>query len=201
MPGDWEAAQDEQEMGDVAASLANSIPQGIRQPDQRNLSDWYMEFEEDLAHMEHWLKGEHFDANDVKEPWKKIGEPLVNQTGVVFILGYMRGTALSKNKIMSNFPNWDMCMLRIRGVCFALSRALHKHHCLGDFDLSLPNIKAINSYAFDLCMSSTLRALNGNENRRVRDTNTTATTVVAGNPQGGQNPTHPRSPLDAFLGR
>lgn len=198
---DFQQPSDEQEMGDVASALAQSAPQSFRQPDSRNLSDWYMEFEEDLAHMEHWLKGEHFDANDVKEPWKRKGEPITNEAGVVFILGYLRGTGLSKNKIMTNFPNWDMAMLRIRGVCFALNRALHKHYCVGDFDMTLASVKAINSYAFDLVFSSSLRALGGNENRRVRDTSTTATTIVAGNQGQGQNPTQPRSPLDQFLGR
>jgi hypothetical protein len=198
---DFQSMQDEQEMEDVAGALAGSIPQNYRQPDSRNLSDWYMEFEDDLAHMEHWLKGEHFDANDTKTPWKKHGDPLCNEAGVVFILGYMRGTGLSKNKIMTNFPNWDMAMQRIRGVCFALNRNLHKHYCLGDFSLSLTNVKTINSYAFDLIFASTLRALQGNENKRVRDTSTTATTIMAGhNPQEGRNPTIPHSPLD-FLNR
>ena len=200
---DWEGMQNAQEMSDVASSLGQSVPGGQPYRPDRNLPDWYMEFEDDLSQMEHWLKGEFFDASDIKTPWKKLGEPLVNQNGVVFIMGYLRGTGLSKNKIMTNFPNWDQAMLRIRGVCFTLNETLHKHYGLGDWGLSLNNIRGINEYAFDLVFSSTLRALGGNENKRVRETTQTNTSIVQGT-GGGQNPndpTKPKSPLDAFLGR
>jgi hypothetical protein len=198
----FEQMQDAQEMGDVAQALNQSVPGGsYLKPDTRNLSDWYMEFEDDLQHMQHWLKGEFFDPSDELEPWKKKGEALVNESGVVFILGYIRGTGLSKNKIMSNFPNWDQAMIRIRDVCFGLNEALHKHYCIGDWGLELSNISAINKYAFDLVFSSTLRALFGNENKRVRDTNTTATSIVTGGGQGGNDPTRPRSPLEVLTGR
>lgn len=198
---DWEGMQNAQEVGDVASSLGQSVPGQPYRPD-RNLPDWYMEFEDDLVQMEHWLKGEYFDAQDIQHPWKKIGDPLVNQEGVTFILGYLRGTGLSKNKIMTNFPNWDQAMLRIRGVCFTLNETLHKHYGKGDWELSLNNIRAINEYAFDLVHSSTLRALYGNENKRVRETTQTSTNIIKGDrgPQG-DDPTKPKNPLDAFLGR
>jgi hypothetical protein len=199
---DWEAMQNQQEMGDVAASLGQSVPGGQPYRPDRNLPDWYMEFEEDLVQMEHWLKGEFFDASDIRNPWKKLGEPLVNQAGVVFIVGYLRGTGMSKNKIMTNFPNWDQAMLRIRGVSCTLNETMHKHFCKDDWGLTLTNIKAINEYAFDLVYATTLRALGGNENRRIRETTQTSTQIV-NNPQGQGNndPTRPKSPLDAFLGR
>jgi hypothetical protein len=199
---DWEAMQNQQEMGDVASSLGGSIPGGQPYRPDRNLPDWYMEFEEDLVQMEHWLKGEFFDASDIKNPWKKLGEPLVNQAGVVFIVGYLRGTGMSKNKIMTNFPNWDMAMMRIRGVSCTLNETMLKHYCKDDWGLTLINIKAINEYAFDLVFSTTLRALGGNENRRIRETTQTSTSIV-NNPQGqgGNDPTRPKSPLDFLSGR
>jgi hypothetical protein len=203
MSPDWEQMQNAQEVGDVANSLGQSVPMGQPYKPDRNLPDWYMEFEDDLKQMEHWLKGEYFDETDTNEPWKQMGTPLINRKGAVFILGYLRGTGLSKNKIMTNFPNWDQAMMRIRGVCFALNETLHKHYCDKDWDLSLANIRAINEYAFDLVFATTLRALHGNENRRIRETSQTSTNIVQGqNPSGqGFDPTRPKSPLDSFLGR
>ncbi len=197
---DWEGMQNAQEMSDVAQALGGSIPSGQPYRPDRNLPDWYMEFAEDLSQMEHWLKGEYFDASDTVTPWKKLGEPLTNETGVVFIMGYLRGTGLSKNKIMTNFPNWDSAMNRIRGVCCTLNETMLKHYCLDDWGLTLISIKAINEYAFDLVFSTTLRALGGNENRRIRETTQTATNIIQGNRPGGdgQNLTTPRSPLDFF---
>ena len=201
---DWEQMQNQAEIGDVAGSLGNSIPGGQPYKPDRNLPDWYMEFEDDLKQMEHWLKGEYFDESDTQNPWKKLGEPLSNQSGVVFIIGYLRGTGMSKNKIMTNFPNWDIAMASVRDVCFTLNETLHKHYCEKDWDLTLANIKAINTYSIDLVRATTLRALHGNENRRIRETTQTSTSIVnSPSGQGSQNfdPTRPRNPLDSFMGR
>jgi hypothetical protein len=165
-----------------------------------------MEFEEDLIHMGHWLKGEFFDASDIRNPWKKLGKTLVNEAGFVFIMGYLRSTGLSKNKIMSNYPNWDSANMRIRGVVCTLNETLLKHYAGRnnpdmDFGLDLVGIKAIIEVAFDLVQATTLRALGGNENRRIRETTQTSTNIVNGgnNPMG--DPTRPKNPLDAFMGR
>jgi hypothetical protein len=110
---------------------------------------------------------------------------------------------MSKNKIMTNFPNWDIAMASIRDVCFTLNETMHKHYCEKDWGLTLANIKAINTYSIDLVRATTLRALQGNENRRIRETTQTSTSIV--NSPGGQgqnfDPTRPRSPLDSFMGR
>lgn len=193
--------QNAQEVSDVAQSLGQSLPSGQPYRPDRNLPDWYMEFEEDLKQMEHWLKGEYYDESNTEEPWQKLGEPLVNQTGVVFIIGYLRGTGLSKNKIMTNFPNWDIAMASVRDVCYTLNETMHKHYCMNDWNITHVNIKAINTYTLDLVRATTLRALQGNENRRIRETTQTSTSII-NNPQNAQgDPTRPKNPLDSLMGR
>jgi len=194
---DWEEQQDSQELGRLGQTMANAVP-GAFPVSDRNLSDWYLDFEKDITQFEHFLKGEFYNPTNHSTPWEKLGEAMVNDAGVVIIIGYLRGCAYSKNIIMSNYPSWDCAMMAIRKVCHSMNELLHKHIALGDIGLDINNVNAVNTVIFSIVQASVLRAFQGAENKRIRET---VETRNQNTQDQQQNPYTPKSPLDNILGR
>lgn len=181
----WENAADSNELNRLGTALQAATPATYPAMSDRNLSDWYIEFEREVTFLEHYLKGEFFDAVDKKQPWKKRGRALVNDTGVVIIIGYLRSLAYSKNLIMSNIPNWDFAMAVARDICHGMNETLHKHIALGDIALDINDVSTINTQVRGIVRASVLRAMYEGERGRVSATTSTQTRIDMGNQPGG----------------
>jgi hypothetical protein len=153
------------------AALMDSLPPSPQFGNgTKDLPDWYIDLNADLITFQHQIMGEVFDPTNKKNPWKKIGTPIMNEYGTHMFMAYLRMCAMNKNLIMCDIPNLKIANRICRDVCVGTCSYLLTH--MKTFELKLKDIDYLNNVVRQLVRASVLRAWRGGERGRVKETYT-----------------------------
>lgn len=163
--GDQSSFEDAAELERKAISL-QQVTADVAVPAERHLPDWYLDFEAELAQLEHNIRNEAYQPFNKKEPWKQVGKAMMNEEGTARFIGFMRSTAFGRNILMSYFPTERMARHVARDVCQSVNTWLHRAVALGTYGLQMENIPYINDFVRPIVFGACMRAYMGKESSR-----------------------------------